>query len=409
MEAESRLLAEQNIKHTGLIGDMYEGLTAELLERAIPSRLDLRVASGVIENLEGKQSRQIDCMLVEGAGTPIPHTGKMKYPLGQVLAVVEVKKRLYYDDLEDAYQNLFSVTDLIELRSVAGEAIRSPFELITGLEWPGLAGIPAMSVHHQQVHHTLVWEVMLPVRMVLAYDGFKTERTLRTKFWKLIGDNIGVKGFAPAWLPNLVACGDRSLVKLNAMPYATSRTDRWDFYGSYSGNPLLLLLELVFTRLTFTHKLSVEVFGEDLTGESVNRFLAGSAIDKAGAVGWVVEQIPLKGQSKPNAEYDWEPYVLDQAEYVLIYELCSGREVDVTEPELLAFLGERGRTIEDIGESLRDKRLATVRDNRLVLLTHKCGCAIVPPGQYVAAEDKSGRFSRWLKRRAEKVVKATIV
>ena len=88
------ILGAQKITHTVTIGNMYEGPTRELLDKAISSALDLSVAHGLIEDAHGDQSREIDCMLVDGPGREIPHTTRRIYALADVVAGVEVKKSL---------------------------------------------------------------------------------------------------------------------------------------------------------------------------------------------------------------------------------------------------------------------------------------------------------------------------
>lgn len=59
-----------NIEHGPMIGDMYEGLTKEIVEKSLFDGMDLRVVSGKITNqVDGKLSSQIDCMVVIGDGT----------------------------------------------------------------------------------------------------------------------------------------------------------------------------------------------------------------------------------------------------------------------------------------------------------------------------------------------------
>src|SRR3990172_12467034 len=105
---EAKLLDEQKITHAPTIGSMYEGLTKSILERALPSKLELRVVSGFITNESGRISKQIDCMLVDGIGEKIPYTDNYRYDIENVIAVIEVKKNLYSDELDSAYKNLAS-------------------------------------------------------------------------------------------------------------------------------------------------------------------------------------------------------------------------------------------------------------------------------------------------------------
>jgi hypothetical protein len=90
------------VGHTGMFGDMYEGLTRELLERGLFDGCDLRVVSGKVINSKGILSRQVDCMIVKGEGQQLPFTTHYVYPLPQVVAICEVKKTLYSSALSDA-------------------------------------------------------------------------------------------------------------------------------------------------------------------------------------------------------------------------------------------------------------------------------------------------------------------
>ena len=96
---EAAKLAQEKITHAPTIGAMYEGLTRELLDRAIPASLNLRVVDGFIEDHEHNLSPQVDAMLVTGEGREIPRTGGYVRPIQDVIAVMEVKKNLYGADL----------------------------------------------------------------------------------------------------------------------------------------------------------------------------------------------------------------------------------------------------------------------------------------------------------------------
>src|SRR4051812_32636308 len=87
---ETKLLDEQNIKHGPMIGDMYEGLTREILENTVFEDLDLRVTNGLISNSSGDYTNQIDCMLVQGEGKKLPYADHFIYNIEQVVAVIEV-------------------------------------------------------------------------------------------------------------------------------------------------------------------------------------------------------------------------------------------------------------------------------------------------------------------------------
>lgn len=59
-------LDASEVVHAPTIGDMYEGLSGHLLERALPQDLGLRVITGFVRGPDGTLSGQIDRMLVTG-------------------------------------------------------------------------------------------------------------------------------------------------------------------------------------------------------------------------------------------------------------------------------------------------------------------------------------------------------
>lgn len=91
------------------VSEFLQGLTSEILDRAIPPILNLRIVSGFIHDGQHNLTGQIDCMLVKGDGEIIPYTDDYKWHIKDVLAVFEVKKILYGNDLEDAFEHLKGV------------------------------------------------------------------------------------------------------------------------------------------------------------------------------------------------------------------------------------------------------------------------------------------------------------
>jgi hypothetical protein len=101
-EEEKRIVSFPTMSHGPSIGDMYEGTTRKLLDMAIFDGLDLKIREGFIKNSAGDISRQIDCMIVTGEGQKMPNTDHYLYDIPNVLAIVEVKKTLYGDELTDS-------------------------------------------------------------------------------------------------------------------------------------------------------------------------------------------------------------------------------------------------------------------------------------------------------------------
>lgn len=180
-----------NIGHNPTIGDMFEGLTKELMEKSIFDGFNLRVASGKIKNNLGVYTKQIDCMIVIGEGEIIPFTNEKVYKIKDVLAVIEVKKNLFSKELEDSYNNLKSVIDINEAdRSMSTNMARSVFKSICGEELPTKKEeIEALSQEKQLIYHSLVMECYHPARIVFGYTGFSSEYSLREKFLEFLQKN----------------------------------------------------------------------------------------------------------------------------------------------------------------------------------------------------------------------------
>lgn len=64
-KAEADRLDKSHIRHAPTIGAMYEGLTKDLLNKAIPDGLDLKIVSGFV--IDGKGGSGTGTRLVDGS------------------------------------------------------------------------------------------------------------------------------------------------------------------------------------------------------------------------------------------------------------------------------------------------------------------------------------------------------
>jgi hypothetical protein len=405
MRAESVQLAQQKISHPGIIGDMYEGLARHLLALVIPEGLDLHVSSGVITNSRGERSRQIDCMITIGEGNPIPYTTHREHRDKDVIAVIEVKKSLYSKDVQSAYTNLTSVFDVCDFHEMDGEfgLLRDSYRGITRRILPSPQEARELPFHLQMIYHTLVVEACKPVRVMLGYDGFTSEVSLRAHYAKFIEKNVFRSGYSPARFPSLIMCGSYSLIKLNGMPFAAAMmSEFWDFYASSSTNAALLLLECLFTRISYLTSTAPDFFGDDLELEILNPLFRGICVQRANnRPGWVMVAVDLseKELEQAKATVQWEPARLNEVQFVVVNMLCMWGDLPLDSPDLSAFLADHNYSAETLVDELRDLGLATVDRGALAMLTDGCATVITPDGHYYAAENKSGRLTRWVQRR----------
>jgi hypothetical protein len=163
---EQELLEKYDIiGHPGIIGDMYEGLTKEILGKSIFKGFDLHIRAGKIKNSKNEFSGEIDCMIVIGEGEKIPYTDKYIYESNRVIAVVEVKKNLYSKDIKDSFQKLKSVIKITELNEgeiYHADILRSVWRLAFKEELPERENLKNLPSEIQMIYHTLLLEAVYP-------------------------------------------------------------------------------------------------------------------------------------------------------------------------------------------------------------------------------------------------------
>lgn len=413
--AEAEKLGKSDIKHPTLIGGMYEGLTRELLVRSVPDGLDLQVVGGLVVDGRGGTSGQIDCMLVRGTGTPVPYSpGIYQWHVKDVLAVFEVKKNLFAGDLSDAYLHLRDVLATYSgwIQNATGETtlnLRPTFRSYAqtmgevappGDQWRN------MPMDKHLILHTMMADQLAPLRIIFGYEGYSTERGLRKGFLTYLGENLNALGFGPPSLPNLVVAKGVSLVKLSGHPYHAQRkpTGRWPIMASSHLNPLLLILELLWTRLSYDHPMA-PLFGEDLDVEALAPLLdaepAQSTVSPSGW-GWRYYSHDLTTKqlaAGPNREA-WSPVELDAAQFVIMNQLCR-EDIDADDPDFRSFVTGEGLDAEAFIHGLIATTLVARKGRILTLTTEECACVLLPDGRRIAGENNTGRLTRWTNRYME--------
>ncbi len=408
IDEETRRLNEYNLSHGPTIGEMYEGLTKEILNRAIPSELCLDVVTGFVTDDSRTLSPQIDCMIVRGSGEQIPHTNKYKWHVKDVIAVFEVKKTLYSKELADSYAKLRAVLDnfgryVTESGRPETFNISSAFqtfEQMTGLKAPKYKNAASLPYEMELIYHSLVLERVSPVRIALGYDGFTTEEAFRKAFYTYLADNIGKHGFGVRSIPQLCISGQFSLVKINGQPYVSPMQDGWwPVVISARVNPVRLLLEFIWTRIERNFGVS-GLWGDDLQLEGLNCCLLAKAVDLGDRQGWQYKYISAEeaALSQLPTSIDWEPTTVDEIQYVVFNCLCDGQTVLTTDPEFISYLTSRGLDITTFVAGMVATGLVAVDGERLKLTTEGMACMILPDGRYVVGENNTGRLSRWIQR-----------
>ncbi|MFZ6181256.1 DUF6602 domain-containing protein [Nannocystis pusilla] len=387
------LRAFDYVKHPTVIGDAYEGLTKSLLERSIPDGMDISVKKGFIRNTKGDLSNQVDCMIVEGEGTRIPETDHWVYPTQQIIMYIEVKKRLHKEDLKDGIEKMSRFFRVImEPRS-------RPSHLVVDA-WIGITGLPFRlrtdsATTEAMVYHSLMTDAFMPACVILGYDGYANEASLREAVREIfsVRDDNGLPIVGPGSWPSLIVARQASIVKMNGMPYAlqTERFDQYHILASSPSNPLLILLELLWCRLIYYHGASKDIMGDGLKGEHLDPLMSLRWVD-GGWRGIFHEQgsFEIRG-------FDWEPHEIDMCEFLVLTALSNGEVVKADDEELTKCLGDQNETLASLALKLQQKRLAYLDGASFVLLTRRLQIGFFGD-KWLAADDFDNRFSAWAHR-----------
>lgn len=389
-----------NIEHNPTIGSMYEGLTKSLMNKSIFDGLDLRVASGKISNSKGKLSKQIDCMIVIGEGDKIPFTQDSIYNVNKVIAVIEVKKNLYLSDLESAYDNLYSVIKVVEpTENMNTIMLRNSYKSIIGTEMPDYSEISRLPIQNRMIYHSLIIENYNPLRIIWGYEGFASEDSLRDKFLEFLNAHLIDKGYGVTSLPSLIICDNLTLIKTNGLPYAIASTKEgaWIVYASYDKSPILLLLEILWTKLCDKFELSsLQLFGDDREIEALNPLLMA----QSDGIGWqytkLKKDLYINRPISKNGVINWEPVEVSTVEFTILNLLCQGQRVLLSDNKLHEYIVNENGCIQDIIKHLSIERLIYIENNEIKLLTDNLQCVILPDGRLIAADNKDLRLTHWL-------------
>ncbi len=256
---------------------MYQGLPRNVLEFAAFEGIDVRVVEGRIRKSDGIVSKRMDCMVVIGEPeVVVPPTAHCIYPIGQVIAVMEVKRNLFPSRLDDFVADPNYLTPIHSIPTAARERVRAGyFPLFDSVLPDSLDMLPD---DIKKVYTDLVRDATLPLRVVLSYGAFPDENALRQGLIEYLANDSAresVGGNTPSDFADLVLCGDSALIKMNGQPYAPPQYEErgWHFYGSLQGYNAVFLLEMLWTRIQTQLGLEAEVQGADLKMPPINALL----------------------------------------------------------------------------------------------------------------------------------------
>lgn len=349
MKKEAERLDGQDIAHGPTIGSMYEGLTRDILDRAIPADLDVRVVDGFVRGVDGRLSPQMDAMVVVGEGAPIPYTSGFVWPIADVVAVLEVKKSLYGADLEDAFVKLREIKRMSEAHIQAGakvdpRAALRAFAKVTGHYPRTMAEVDSLPNELSLIFHTMLADQQAPLRVILGYHGYSDEHGLRKGLVSLMeGQGGTAEGFGATSLPNLIVARSSSLLKMDGNPYvAPLVSDWWPVLTSNAENPLRILIELLWTKLGDRFGAAFPA-DDELQLERLAPYL-NARIGRSGTrIGWEYDFNPLSREELASATAPtWSPETAEVLKMVVQMQIGRRGSLDVREAGFRRHCAEEG-------------------------------------------------------------------
>lgn len=408
---EAHKLDEIKIDHAPTIGSMYEGLTRELLGRCFPPSLNMNVVSGFVFDGFGKISGQIDCMIVCGEGEKIPYTdGVYKWHVKDVIAVIEIKKNMYFSELTESFDQLKSVVSVLAnwIESGSGEikfAVRETSKIYAqcvGEMAPAPSKWKDLEPEKRLILLNIFADQIGPVRIALGYNGYKNEVALRRGFATFLNSKNLQHGYGPLHIPNLIV-GDRvSLIKMTGHPYISplSSDGWWPLVGSSHDNPMLFILELIWTKISNFTSVG-NIFGEDLRIERFSPLIhcRVKRDDALSRLGWAFMTTELKKKDL-HSEIDepWMPIEINEHQATLFNMLLAGERVASDDARLVERLESVGQNVDALFNSIVKTSLVARDGLNLCIISTDCMVVYSADGRILVADNADGRFERWISK-----------
>jgi hypothetical protein len=382
------------LNHPGMIGDIYEGLSKNILSKSIFSGFNIKIVDGKVRNHEGDLSNQIDSMIVVGDGEKIPYTQHYIYNNEDVIAVCESKKNLFSKEIGDSFTNIkaFNKTLVPNLDQLTESRLIRYIQFLTNQKY--LSPTNKNSEENQKIYAILMIMLSYPLRIIIGYDGFSDEINFRKGFIEYLKNHSQERGSGINSLPDLFICNKYSLVKHNFQPFMTAmdKTRYFPIISSGTVNPFYYLVCMIWSKLQLRFNLSSEIWGDDDTLDCFIPLIKA----KMGSdfSGWIYQTInpPKSIFGKSMEKVAYSPFFVSDEVFNISNILCREEKIDLFE------IGLSEKDIEKVRNEMQKIKFFHIEENEVSLISESLLCVYLPDGRNVIGDDIDGAFSRWIKK-----------
>lgn len=386
-----------SLTHPGTIGDIYEGTTKKIAESIFGTLPQVNVCDGFIKNYRtNKISPQTDAIIYFGDAEDIPNTSHKIVSIDNVIAMIEVKKNLKFDELYDFYDKQAKVYELLD------DKLEYDKELFAYLKKTIFGAIDFTnddaknaSKLHFYLYNLLKVECGGPLRICIGYNGFKKEQTLRDNFIKVIEKrrDSSLPHTGMSSLPSLVMSADNCVIKMIGYPWACAFQDPYQILCSVKYDAFEILLRAIASKIESKTMIRFNYGIEDFNSISMNNFLsAGIRTDGDNDYTQFFLEKDQKLSVGKNVPY--EPIEITDFEFTVIQELCAlsyQKDPRISIDDVIF----EGCDLENVLKNLLAARIVAINNGFVELITISCSSGIWD-GKFYVGENCANQFINWM-------------
>ena len=413
-EFEKKKIAEFDMPHMPTLGEAYEEITKQGISQKyiLPDLHGLKVVSGFVKIGDKLLPQQIDCMLVHGDGEKYGLTETYIYEIKNVLAIFEIKKKLTKNSLQEALVHLSEIK--IHMYGYIDEILNTEdfeeyfnhfslhFSYLIGYRFEKFSDLKKLLQEDFKIGQALLTEMIMPVTIVHAHEGYKTISGLRSALQNIvqeIHDTNPSRGFRIFDLPTLITTTDGGILKTTGLPYWCTihrDTNAWGYMCSFTENPARVIIEKLWAKIGIV--LNIEFpYGDDLEKENLFPFFEIRKQRSGAWEGLFVDYSNEDFQEFKKPISDFSPINVN-AEYIDSINLIGFMGGVPNIDEYKDHLRSKSIDVDNFFDQLRVLPFIGLRD-KTINITSSWLSAKVGDNFYVSSE--LDRFHSWLKKQPE--------